>query len=251
MGAHVIRCYLGFSTNYANEFSERLERRAAELSRLFCKSHTKFLQGLESIHDAVDAALCDAKSQSASCLSSGLAELTECRNNLALMAGLLSSTHVDLIERVAIDPGDPLIYRERFFAVIDYDESYRTLATRGSALPRQVFWDEVVLELKSGGACAGVRLLERQLGEIHADLDSYIQAVEEMKELPIREFGHSLHGTSLEVSRLVVGFTRFLTICTYIAILCETAMVFHEQERTELSAAIRALAPSSAPATDG
>jgi hypothetical protein len=109
MGSLPIRCFLGFSTNYANGFSERLEGRAKELSHLFCKSHTKFLHGLESIHDAVDAALCDVKSQATSFLSSGHAELTECCCDLTLMAEILLSTHTDLAERETIDSQDPLI----------------------------------------------------------------------------------------------------------------------------------------------
>lgn len=233
MGASVIRCFLGFSTNYTNCFSERLERRATELSHLFCKSHTKFLHGLESIHDAVDAALHDSASQTASCLSCGLAELTECCCDLTLMAEILLSVYTDLAEREAVHSQDPLIERERFFAAIDYDEVYRALATRGAALPQQVFWDEVVSELESGGACAGTQLLERQLRELHASLCNYLRAVEAMSQLPMGELGHSLHDTSLEVSILVMGFTRFLTTCTYISTLCERAMLLHEQELTQ------------------
>jgi hypothetical protein len=117
--------------------------------------------------------------------------------------------------------------------VIDYDEVYRALATRGAALPQQVFWNEVASELKSGGACAGIQLLERQLRELHANLCNYLRAVEAMSQLPIGELGHSLHDTSLEVSILVMGFTRFLTTCTYISTLCERAMLLHEQELTQ------------------
>lgn len=239
MSGHFIKCFLGFSTTYTNNFSERLESRATELSHLFCRLHAKFLHGLESIHDAVDAALCDAKSQTASCLSCSLSELTECCCDLTLMAEILLSTHTDLAEREAVDSKDPLIYRERFFAVIDYDEVYRVLTIRGAALPRRVFWDEVVSTIKSGGACAGVQLLELQLRELHANLCNYVQAVEAMRQLPTRELGHALHDTSLEVSVLVVGFTKFLTTCTYISVLCERAMHLHEQEFAQTVAGAR------------
>jgi hypothetical protein len=214
MGAHVIRCYLGFSTTYTNGFSERLERRAAELSRLFCKSHTKFLHGLDSLHDAVDAALRDSESQTASSLHHGLAELAECGCDLTLMAEILLSTRMDLAERGAVDSDDPLIYRERFFAVLDYDDIYRAWATRGAILPQRVFWDEVVSAVQSGGARAGVQLLERQLA-------------------------HSLHDTSLEVSVLSIGFIRFLSTCTYMSLLCERTMLLYEQELAQMVVAAR------------
>jgi hypothetical protein len=239
MGAHVIRCYLGFSTTYTNGFSERLERRAAELSRLFCKSHTKFLHGLDSLHDAVDAALRDSESQTASSLHHGLAELAECGCDLTLMAEILLSTRMDLAERGAVDSDDPLIYRERFFAVLDYDDIYRAWATRGAILPQRVFWDEVVSAVQSGGARAGVQLLERQLKELHANLINYLRAVEEIRQLPIRELAHSLHDTSLEVSVLSIGFIRFLSTCTYMSLLCERTMLLYEQELAQMVVAAR------------
>lgn len=239
MGMSIIRCYLGFSTTYTNGFSERLERRAAELSRLFCKSHTKFLHGLDSLHDAVDAALRDSESQTDSNLHNGLAELAECGRDLTLMAEILLSTRMDLAERGAVDSDDPLIYRERFFAMLDYDEVYRTWVTRGAVLPQRVFWDEVVSAVQSGGARAGVQLLERQLKELHANLINYLRAVEGIKQVPIRELARSLHDTSLEVSALGIGFIRFLSICTYMSLLCERTMLLHEQELAQMVVAAR------------
>jgi hypothetical protein len=239
MAAGPIRCMLGFSMTYTNGFSEHLESRAAELSHLFCKSHTKFLHGLENLHEAVDAALRDAGSQTAASLNRGIVELTECGCDLTLMTEILLSIRTNLAERGAIDSDDPLIYRERFFSVIDYDEVYRALATRGAALPQRVFWDGVVSAVQSGGARAGVQLLECQLKELHANLFNYIRAVEAMRRLPIRELAHFLHDTSLEVSVLVMDFIRFLSTCTYMSLLCERAMLLHEQELAQIVVAAR------------
>ncbi len=237
MAGHFPRCIPGFSTIYTNGFSERLEGLTAELSHLFCKSHTKFLLGLDSLHDAVDSALRDAGPQTAASLTRGLAELAECGCGLTLMAEILLRIRTDLAEREAFNSDDPLISRERFFAVIDYDEVYRALATQGAALPQRVFWDEVVSAVQSQGARAGIQLLEGQLKELHATLCSYIRAVEVMRRLPPQELAHSLHDTSVEVSVLVMGFIRFMTTCTYVSILCGRAMLLHEQEFAELVAA--------------
>jgi len=235
MGHSVIRCYLGFSTVHANDFSERLESRAAELSRLFSKSHSSFLLGLDSLHDAVDAAQHSAETEATSSLDRGLSALAESGCDLILMAEILSGIDTDLAKRGAVEPEDPLIYRERFFADIDYDEAYRNLAARGAALPERVFWAEVVSSLQSGGASAGSRLLECQLRKLQANLHDYIRAVEAMRRLPIQELACSLHG--FETAVLVMGFIRFMTTCTYISSLCGHVMLLHEQEFAPLVAA--------------
>jgi len=175
----------------------------------------------------------------ASKLALGLAELSECSANLTVMVDILASVCTALAERAVIDPDDPLIYRERYFAVIDYGALYRNLESRGVSLPQQAFWSEAVSTVQSGGACAGLRLLERQLMDLQVYLDQYIRMVEALRRLPTQELAHQLHNTSLEVSALVMGLVRFLATSTYISILCGHSMLLYEQEvATPVSVAV-------------
>jgi hypothetical protein len=67
-------------------------------------------------------------------------------------------------------------------------------------------------------AQGALRLLESQLKDLQTNLCSYIGKVETMRNLPMGELAHSLHGTSLSVSSLVIGFIQFMTSCTYVSI---------------------------------
>jgi hypothetical protein len=230
MGNWVFKCMLGFSTFYTNSFSESLERSSTELDQSFRRSHANFLQGLDSLHGAVDAALSNSEAQTASNLDRGLAKLNECGGDLTAMVDTLMSVCADLAEREIVDPDDPLIDREKLFALIDYDEFYQTLAAREAALPQRVFWGEVVSSVQSGGARGGLRLLEQQLRILQINLCVYIRQVQAMRQLPLQELAYSLHGTSLEVAALVMGFVQILTTCTYISTLCGHAMLLYEQE---------------------
>jgi hypothetical protein len=236
MGGHIMKCYLGFSTTYANEFSEFLERRATELDRRYRQAHTELLNGLSSLHDAVDSALIKDGVQTTSNFSRGLAELAECNAHLLAMVDNLAGARADLTNRQKVDPRDPLIHRERFFSLIDFDLLYHDLVSCGAALPRQVFWDEVVSAIRSGGTQDALRLLESQLKDVQINLGAYTCSVGAMRHLPLEELPHALHDTSLSVSALVIGLIQFLTSCTYVSLICGRAMSHYEEEHSAVAA---------------
>jgi hypothetical protein len=226
-----LRCFLGFSTTYTNEFSELLERRAREFDQRFREAHTGLLKGLSSLHDSVDAALCNDRAQTAVNLNRGLKELAECNNNLTEMIASLKSSQEELAKRHQVDSCDPLVQRESCFSRIDWDHLYGDLALCGAALPQRVFWTEVVEAIHSDGTPGALRLLEFLLEDLRVNLCNYIGAVNAIRDLPTQELAHSLHDTSLSISALFMGFIRFLTSCTYISLACGRAMFLWEQEK--------------------
>ena len=224
-----MRCYLGFSTTYTNELSERLERQAAELDQRFRKAQAELLNGMSSLHNSVDSALCRDGARMVSSLNRGLAELGDCKVNLSGMVDNLTSVQADLATCRDVDPNDPLNLRERFFSLIDWDQLYGDLETNRAALPRRVFWDEAVSAIQAGGTQGALRLLEFQLKDLQATLFSYIDEVEAMRNLPMEELARSLHETTLGVSALVMGLVQFLVSCAYVSITCGRAMHLCEQ----------------------
>ena len=230
MGSFPIRCYLGFSTTHTNEFGELMERRARELDQRFRTAHTELLTGLSSLHDSVDSALCNDKAQTAVNLNRGLAELGACNENLREMIAGLTSSRADLATRHQVDSSDPLVQRERSFSLINWDHLYSDLVSCGAALPQRVFWDEVVGAIQSGGTQGALSLLELQLQDLRVNLCNYIREVNALRNLPTQELARCLHDTSLSPSALIIGFTRFLTSCTYVSLACGRAMSLWEQK---------------------
>jgi hypothetical protein len=231
-----IRCFLGFSTTYSNEFSERLERRAAELDSGLRKAHAALLNGMSILHQAVDAASVRDAALMTFNLDRGLAELTESEEGVAGMIDVLASTRAELTHR-ASDSQDPLICRERFFSITDWAPVYQELEAHGAVLPQRVYWDDVVEVVQCGGTPSAIRLLETQLEALRADLGAYIREVNAMRSLPMQVLSFALHGTSLRVSGLITRFTQFLTSCLYLSLICEHAMRRFEQELAESAAA--------------
>lgn len=230
MGMGPVQCMLGFSTIYTNELSERLERRAAELDHSFRNAQSALLGGLSSLHESVDSALCNDGAKTACSLNRGLGELATCNELLSGMVATLTGARSDFAKCQEANPGDPLNQRDRFFSLIDCDQLYRDLETRGAALPGRVLWDEAVSAIQSGGTQGALQLLESQVTNLQADLSKYIHEVETMRSLPVEALPHSLHDTTLSVSALVMGLVRFLTSCTYVSIVCGHAMDLCERD---------------------
>jgi len=231
-------CPLGFSTTYTNELSERLERRAAELGRRLRNAQAELLDGMSSLHDSVDAALCKDEAKTASSLNRGLAELGECNANLSGMVENLTSSRADLASCRELDPNDPLNLRERFFSLIDWDQLYCDLVIDGAALPRRGFWDEVVSAMESGGTQGALQLLGSQLQDLQTKLCTFIGEVETMRNLPMEKLPHSLHDEpTLRVAALVMGLVQFQVSCTYVSIVCGRAMHLCERELALVAAA--------------
>jgi hypothetical protein len=228
MGQCPILCFLGFSTTRTNTFSEHLERRSHQLERHHREANLDLMLALNGLHDAVDAALAADAATAANALDRGLALLASCSDHLTAIGEALVRTRTELFEREGVDPTDPLIAREPFFAHVDTNALYRELAAHGAALPQRVFWDDVAGRVHDGGARAGLRLLDRHLRELQSDVRTFAGEVETMRRLPLPELAINLHSTSRGVATLVMGFTRLLTTFTYFSILCERASMLHE-----------------------
>jgi hypothetical protein len=229
MGLHV-PCQFGFPILRANELSARLENHAADLERHQREAFLQLQLGFVGLHAAVDAALSGDDAASAVHLEGGLALLDRCNEHISA----LCETHVRcrraLDERAEVDPEDPLIAREPFFAWIDYEAAYRDLAAHGAAVPQRAFWDEVVAKVREGGVRAGERLLERHLRELQSDLRSFIAEVASKRSLAGRERAVALHDLSLPVAALVVGFVRLEMSGLYLMVLCERASQLLERQ---------------------
>lgn len=229
MGSTGWICLFGFSVAYTNTFSELLEKRSRKLDRDFREANLLFSMGPAELHDAIDAALTGDAANANASLQRGLDLLDRTNDHLTDIGDAFVQSRADLFERQRIDPADPLIAREPFFAAIEYDELHRELSSRGAVLPQRVFWNEVADRVREGGARPGLRLLERHVRELQSNLRSYIAKVESLRTMPLREMATILHDTSADAAAVVFGFTRLLTVATYFSIFCERATMLFEQ----------------------
>ncbi len=223
-----IRCLLGFSMTRSNDFSEQLERRAAAMEASFRDSFFHLQLGISRLHDAIDAALAGDEAATGERLASGLGELAVCNDELTALAETLVRVRSELLERGELDPSDPLVTREPFFAELDYEAIYADLLGRGAALPLRAFWDDVVARVRESGTHGGLRLLDRQLRALQSDLRAFVAFVASSARLRGRAFAVALHDSSVSVAALMVGYTRVLTTFTYFSILCERASALQE-----------------------
>jgi hypothetical protein len=230
MGMLPIRCFLGFSVQFTNSFSEHLERRSAQLDRHYRDGNAAMMDAFSRLHDTVDAALAGKADEAASQFIAGMAGLASCNDHLTAIGEALVCTRSEIFEREEIDPADPLIARERCFASFDYDALHREIAAHGGALPQRVFWDDVATRLRDGGARAGLRLLDRYLRELQSDLRTFTGEVESLRSLRLPDLARALHGHALGVAALVMGFIRLLATFTYFAFLCERASLAFEAD---------------------
>lgn len=227
------RCMLGFSVTYSNGFSEHLEHRSFELERQYRQANLDIQLALERLHDAVDAALRRDACTTGCALEEGLTFLASCNDHLTAIGDALVRTRAELFEREGVDAADPLIAREPFFAAIDTEAMYRELIAHGAALPQRVFWDELAVRVRDGGARAGLRLLDRHVRELQSDLRTFIGEVNSLRSLALAELAPALHGASRPVATIIIGFTRLLISFNHFGMLCERASGLYEQELEE------------------
>ena len=228
MGLGPLKCFLGFSVHSTNSFSERLERRSADLDRHYEDANSSLTEAFRHLHDTVDEALVGAAERTQASFDLGVARLAACSDHLSAIGEALVRTRSELFECEELDAADPLIARETYFATLDYGAVYRELAAHGGALPQRVFWDDVVARLRDGGARAGLRLLDRHLRELQSDLRTFTGEVESLRSLPLPDLARALHGHAFGVAALVMGFIRLLATFTYFALLCERASLAFE-----------------------
>ena len=233
MGMGAVICMFGFSVRYSNDFSEKLEGRSHRMDRHYREASLASMLGFTQLHGAVDAALAGDAERTATELDLGLATLARCNDHLTGIGEELVRARVELFEQETRDPADPLIAREPYFPFVDYEKTYRELLGRGAALPQRVFWDDVAARVRDGGARGGLRLLDRHLRELQSDLRTFMGECELARRLPLRDLAAQLHGTSMQIATLGMGFTRFLTAATYFSILCERASELLERQAAE------------------
>jgi len=238
MGNGPMRCFVGFSSTSSSPLTERLERHAAAIEAAHRNSYLQFLLALATLHDAVDASLADNGSSPREHLGAGVAQLRTSNDHLTALGEGLVRSRTDLFESADLDPAEPLLAREPFFASIDYDALYRDLAAEGAALPHRAFWDEVASRVRDAGARGGFRLLERQMRELQGDLRALIADVESSGRLPGRALGEALHDTAIPVARVMTGYTRLVTSFGYVSVCCDRAM--RDYERATAGSASRA-----------
>jgi hypothetical protein len=231
-------CYFGFSVSFTNSFSEYLEGRNAELELALRSSEGLFGQGLRALHDGVDAALAGDAAACAEATARALSDLQESNEQLTAVGRSLVESRGALFERSAVDPADPLIARERHFTTLDYDAIYRELAGAGAVLPERAFWADVVLKLRRGGMREALRLLDRQVRELQTHLRGFVGLVEGYRGLSLPDLGPRLHGTSIPVATMMVGYARLSMTLVYLSILCERATMLHEREQGQDDAAV-------------
>lgn len=231
-----VKCYIGFSIAFANEFSERLERYGGALQRHQRGAAYDFDLGLEALHNGVDAALAGDGVGCSVAVDRGLAELASCNDHLTAAAETLVQARADLFERAEVDPNDNLLAREAFFASVDYEAVHRELAAHGAALPGRACWDELAGRLRDGGARAGLRLLDRHYRELQSDVRAFANQVEVARRLPGRRFAESLHGATRDVTAVSLGFARLSATCAYLSILCERASELQARSTAPLAA---------------
>jgi hypothetical protein len=237
MGLGTIKCIFAFSTTDSSALARRLEEHASALDASYRESYLQWLLALNTLHDAVDAALADDSRAAERDLLRGRQQLAACNERLTAMGQALVELRSDLFDRGAADASEPLLARERFFAALDYDALYRELAGRGAALAHRTFWDETAARLRDGGARGGCRLLERHLRELQSDLHVFIADVEAAGRLPLRAMAEALHDTSIPVARVMTGYTRLITTFGYISFLCDRAMRAYEHAAGQASLA--------------
>ena len=232
MGFGPIHCMLGFSTVCANGFSEYLEGICTAAETHYRDGFNTFMLATRTLHDAVDHALTGDSHASDDCLAQGLSKLRSANDHLSSLASGLVEMRAELFERQAIDPEDPLLARERHFATLDYEAAYQRLLTAGAAMPDRVYWDDLPPRLRKEGARGGLRLLDRHARALQSSLWSLVSHVEAAGRLPLAERPHALHASTVEVSAVLIGFTRLLTTCTYFSMLCEETTRALESELT-------------------
>jgi len=240
MAGSNIQCFLGFPTKHVNNLTTRLEGHCSAMEASYCESYVAWRGGLRKLHDSVDAAVAGDSAAAAQHLAAGQGQIAACSNALTAFGQALVDLRSDLFERGEADPAEPLLAREPFFATLDYDAVHRELAGQGAVLPGRVFWDETVSRLREGGARGACRLLDRHVRELQSDLHLFIGGVEAAARLPLQPMAEALHSTSIGVGRVMTGFTRLVTTCGYVSVLCERASQAYERSRQHEVAAVAA-----------
>lgn len=229
MGGIYIKCLLGFPTAPTTSFTARLEGHCSTMDASYCDGYVAWRSGLSALHQAVDAALASDAAAATDRVIAGQAELSTCSDALTTFGQTLVELRADLFERGQPDAAEPLLAREPFFSTLDYDAIYRELAGQGAVLPGRAFWDETVSRLREGGARGVCRFLDRHLRELQSDLQLFIAEVDAAARLPLEPMAGALHSISVPVGRVMTGFTRLVTTCGYVAVLCERASNAYEQ----------------------
>lgn len=233
-----LECMLGFSVRQSNDFSARLEQLSDGIESSYRLAFLHMMEGMHTLHDAVDIAMGANPSTADEPLEQGLAKLGIANDQLSALGETFVRIRMELFEQADIDPADPLIAREPYFSSIDYEAIYRELVAHGAALPHHLYWTDLCNRLRDGGVRAGLRLLDRHLRELQSDLRGFVGEVQVKRRLTGMALAEALHDASRAFATIIMGFTRLLTTITYFGILCERASQAHEQATQHVEALV-------------
>ncbi|HVS01414.1 MAG TPA: hypothetical protein VMT16_01470, partial [Thermoanaerobaculia bacterium] len=143
MGAHVIRCFIGFPTFRNSEAGEALESRGAAMAKAYGRGHSQMLRGFELLHEAVDAAIVGDALQMSDRGRQGVRRLELATAAVADLATTLERSRKALAELLA-EGDDPLARREPYFRQVDASRLSRELNRSTGNLGDKGLWSEMV-----------------------------------------------------------------------------------------------------------
>jgi len=225
-------CFLGFSTLHSDSFSRDLERtHGFRMARKHQQFFLDYSDALGELHEAVDAAVDGTSSATKHHIARGLDDLRAANDCVSAIGESLASARQLLTERAEQQPDDPLIAREPLFQQLDYSALYRELLVSGSALPNELFWKETVENVRTGGARAGLRMMEKSVRLLQSSLRAFIHEATSVQRLPLRELAVRLHGMTTETAAIQQYWFTLMLYSTYMTIICGRCTELYEAER--------------------
>jgi hypothetical protein len=229
MGMHSIKCMIGFSTFRNTPAGIALEAESDRMAHAYRDGHSNMLIAHERLHDAVDAALAGDRIALAKQGERGIRRLERSTRAISSLASGLERSRKALGQLIA-EGTDPLAQRERFFNALDPAALFASIDRATGGASDRSAWNAVVGALRSGGAVAGLRLLERTAWRLQTALREQVaQSRTALAEEPL-EVARQLHHAGLTGAVLADLFSTFLRHAAYLALLCEEATTLWEAE---------------------
>jgi hypothetical protein len=229
MGVNIFRCYLGFPTFRNTPAGEALEREGGRMEKAYRQGHSQMLRGFDLLHGAVDAALVGDPEAIAVQGGRGVRRLELATAAIADLATTLEKSRKALTELIA-EGRDPLALREAYFGQVDAGRLGAELARRTGRLSDKSLWGEMAGALASGGAAAGLRLLERTAWRLQTALREQTLHMQRALEGEPRAVAGELHSSGLAGAVLADLWSTLFRQAGYLSLLCEEATRVWEVE---------------------
>ena len=220
MGAHVIRCYLGFPTFRNTAAGEALEREGGRMAKAYRLGHSQMLRGFELLHEAVDAAIAGDREVMAAKGRQGVRRLELATAAVAEIATTMERSRKALAELIS-EGEDPLALRESYFGRVDVARLYAEVVGGTGGAGDRALWNQVVGAVVEGGAVAGLRVIEKTAWRLLTALRE--QTVESRRALgrEPREAAEALHNSGLGGAVLADLWGALLRQAGYLSLVCE------------------------------